>query len=307
VRIFPVDLHLIPRITRASLANPGCYAQDDISFLQANYVMMAEPECGRGNSSNMSEMIIYEQPLNEIIRVCLRLEQLFHEIDHGLNDASELGTRNVISFIINVLHLLDRPDLKAKLAKELNHLHVSYMRYGDAPEIDAQKLSRFMHQLQDLSHSLIDSSGKIGHRLRDVELLNTLRMHLASPGGGCSFDTPLFYYWLQQPIETRLLTINNWLADFAQTRAAVDLLLNLVRNNAKAVQKTAVHGFYQELLDPQSNLRMIRIEIPKNVPAYPETSVGRHFLSVRFFVPDIQKRPTQYSENLDFQLGYCNS
>ena len=27
-------------------------------------------------------MITYEQPLNEIIRVCLRLEQLFQQIDH---------------------------------------------------------------------------------------------------------------------------------------------------------------------------------------------------------------------------------
>lgn len=254
----------------------------------------------------MSNTIIYEQPLNEIIRVCLRLEQLFHQIDHQLKDTSQLGTRNVIALIINVLHLLDRPDLKSKLAKELSHHLATMKRYGTLPDIDTDKVKEISKQLDEHARSLIDSSGKIGYRLRDIELLNMLRMHLASPGGGCSFDIPLFHYWLQQPVDIRLETIHNWLADFNQIRSAIELALELVRKNAKVEQKTAVHGFYQELLDPQSNLRMIRIEIASDIPAFPEISIGRHFLSVRFFYPEIQKRPAQYTENLLFWLTYCN-
>jgi cell division protein ZapD len=80
--------------------------------------------------------IIYEQPLNELIRVCLRLEQLFFQIDHHIKDATESGTRNVVAAIINVLHLLDRPDLKAKLAKELGHHLSNLMRLEHTPQID---------------------------------------------------------------------------------------------------------------------------------------------------------------------------
>jgi cell division protein ZapD len=254
----------------------------------------------------MNQVITYEQPLNEVIRACLRLEQLFQQIDHQLADTSMLGTRNVLTFIINVLHLLDRPDLKAKLAKELSHHLSALLRYGDLPDVDTQKLSVLTKQLEELSRSLIDTNGKIGHRLRDIELLNTLRMHLASPGGACSFDTPLYYYWLQQPAAIRQATIADWLSDFAQIRAAVELVLDLVRKNSKIEEKTAIHGFHQELLDPQSNLRMIRIGILADIPAYPEISVGRHFLGIRFFIPDIQKRPTQYTENLSFALIYCH-
>lgn len=254
----------------------------------------------------MKETIIYEQPLNEIIRVCLRLEQLFQQIDHQLNDTSMLGTRNVIAFIINVLHLLDRPDLKAKLAKELSHHTINLLRYNNVPEIDTDKLNSLTVQLEEISRNLIDSSGKIAHRLRDIELLNTLRLHLASPGGGCSFDIPLYHFWLQQPAAIRQLTINEWLSDFAEIRTAVALVLDLVRKNSKIEEKTAIHGFHQELLDPQSNLRMIRIGITQDIPAFPEISVGRHFLSVRFFTPDILRRPVQYTENLAFWLAYCN-
>lgn len=255
----------------------------------------------------MKDTIIYDQPLNEVIRVCMRLEQLFQQIDHQLTDTSMLGTRNVITSIINVLHILDRPDLKAKLAKELSLLLTNLMRYGDMPEIDSSKLDHLTQQLEGLTRTLIDSSGKIGHRLRDVELLNTLRLHLASPGGGCSFDIPLYHYWLQQPAEYRQGIIMDWLGEFIQIRTAFALVLDLVRKNAKTEEKTAVHGFHQELLDPQSNLRMIRIAIARQVPAYPEISIGRHFLSVRFFAPDIEKRPSQYTENLTFWIAYCNS
>jgi len=255
----------------------------------------------------MKKTIIYEQPLNEIIRVCLRLEQLFEQIDHQLNDTSTAGTRHVVTMIINVLHLLDRPDLKAKLAKELTYHLNSLARYGNQPEIDTAKLSEITLQLEELSRMLIDSSGKLGHRLRDIELLNTLRLHLASPGGGCSFDIPLYHYWLEHDPETRHATILDWLSDFEQIRAATTLILDLVRKNAKVEDKNAIHGFHQELLDPQANLRLIRIGIENGIPAYPEMSVGRHFLSVRFYFPDIEKRPSQYGEHLPFWLAYCNS
>lgn len=255
----------------------------------------------------MKDTIIYDHPLNEILRVCLRLELLFAQIDHHVNDPSIIGARNLVTDIINVLHILDRPDLKAKLAKEMSGLQANLQRYGNQPDVNAEKLTTLTNQLDELSRLMIESSGKIGHRLRDIELLNHLRTHLATPGGACSFDSPIFHYWLQQSTETRRQTIDEWLTDFTQIRTAVTLVLDLVRNNSKVIEKTAVNGFHQELLDPQSNFRMIRIGIARQTPAYPEISIGRHFFSVRFFFPYIEKRPTQYTENLHFWVAYCSA
>jgi cell division protein ZapD len=137
--------------------------------------------------------IIYEQPLNELIRVCLRLEQLFKQIDHQIDDITVLGTRNTVTSLINLLQLLDRPDLKTKLAKELSYHASNLARLENTPEIDDVKLHKLLRQLDELSRCFIDSSGKIGQNIREVELLNSLRLHLASPGGGCSFDIPLFH------------------------------------------------------------------------------------------------------------------
>lgn len=253
----------------------------------------------------MENTITYEQPLNEIVRVCLRLEQLFMQLDHQVSDMSILGTRNLIGLIINVLQLLDRPDLKAKLAKELSHQMSLLQRLDSTPEIDQSKLRNILKQLDELNRSFIDSSGKIGQPLREIELLNNLRLHLASPGGGCSFDIPVFHFWLHQPIDKRRETINSWLTEFNNIRLATSMLLQLIREGSKIHDKSAEQGFYQELLDPQINLRLIRVAIPIEIPAYSEVSVGRHFLSIRFFSPNIHERSTQYMHNFDFKLCYC--
>ncbi|MDR3478522.1 MAG: cell division protein ZapD [Gammaproteobacteria bacterium] len=252
----------------------------------------------------IADAIIYEQPLNELIRVCLRLEQLFYQIDHQVNDVSIAGTRNVVSTIVNILQVLDRPDLKAKLAKELGHHLSNLMRLENTPHIDQDKLRQLLRQLDDLIRCFIDSSGKIGQNLRDIEMLNNLRLHLTTPGGGCSFDIPLFHNWLQQHADIRLDTIKSWMVEFNAIRTTVSLILQLVREGTKIQEKTADHGFYQELLDSQLNLRLIRVAVPKNIVAYPEISVGRHFLSIRYFAPTVNERPAQYADNLSFWLAY---
>ena len=52
-----------------------------------------------------NNVITYEQPLNELIRVCLRLEQLFLQFDHKITDTPIFGPRHIETIIINILHL----------------------------------------------------------------------------------------------------------------------------------------------------------------------------------------------------------
>ena len=94
----------------------------------------------------MDDIIIYEQPLNEVIRVCLRLEQLFQQLDHQHGDLSPISLRLWVSLIINILNLLDRPDLKAKLAKELSHHLSAVLRLEDTPGVDKKEWKKFVEK-----------------------------------------------------------------------------------------------------------------------------------------------------------------
>ncbi len=266
-----------------------------------------QSDYGRIRAVNKEKDVIYEHPLNELIRVCLRLEQLLNRADHEVEDCSATGTRHTIVTIINLLQLLERPDLKAKLAKELSMQHQSLSRLERSPSVDEEKLNALLKKLDELNRYFITSSGKIAQELREIELLNNLRLHLFTPGGGCSFDTPLYHFWLQQPAEKRLITIKKWLSEFNMVRLASSLILKLVREASHAQMKNAINGFHQELLDPQTNLKMIRVIVPAQSETYPEISLSRHFLSIRFYSPSIATRPTQYQHSLPFLLSYCTT
>lgn len=250
--------------------------------------------------------IIYEQPTNELIRVCLRLEQLFAQIDHLRQDLSLSNTHNLVSTVIQVLHLLDRPDLKAKLTKELTHLTNTLSRLTQTTGVDQEKLAILLDKLEALSCYFLNCSGKIGYRLREVELLNNLRLHLTTPGGGCCFDTPLYHYWLHQDIGARQKVVEHWLQELSTIHAAVILILKLLRDSTEATTVLAEQGYYQSQLDPQTNLRLLRVIISKELKIFPEISVGRHGLNITFFSPNVENRPTQSLHTVRFQLACCS-
>lgn len=254
----------------------------------------------------MTNVIIYEQPLNEIFRVCLRFEYLFTSINHYLDDHSFIASRNIITTIINIMNLLDRPDLKTKLAKELTQLTQQLLRLENAHDMDKSKLYNTVDQLNELSNFFINNKGKIAYNLYTSSLLNNLRLHIITPGGGLNFDVPVYHYWLNQPDELRLTQIKEWLKEFDQIITAVTLLLKILRQSAKLMNKIAENGFYQELLDSQQRLSLIRITVPKEVAGYPEISVSRHFVSIRFFIPEISSRPLPCQTNINFGLAYCS-
>jgi len=256
---------------------------------------------------HIGDMTVYEQPLNELVRVCLRLESLFLEADREAGNTSPSGTRHIITTIISLLQLLERPDLKAKMTRELSTQMYSLSRLAKAPGVDQLKLKTLLDQLDQLCQKFIESNSKIGQSLRQIEMLNQLRLHLSTPGGGCSFDTPLYHYWLEQPADRRAATIRDWLAEFDTIRLASQLILKLLREESRVQSRSAVSGFHQEMLDAQGDLRLIRVLLPKKTEAFPEISLNRHFMSVRFLIPTIKTRPIQLQEDLPFWLAWCSA
>ena len=63
--------------------------------------------------------VIYEQPLNERMRNCLRLEHLFVSIDSGIAESSPERARDTITSMLDVCDFLLRTDIKGELIKEL--------------------------------------------------------------------------------------------------------------------------------------------------------------------------------------------
>jgi cell division protein ZapD len=251
--------------------------------------------------------IVYEYPTHELTRICLRLELLFDQIDQELQHPLSLErTRRVTKAIIDILNVLDRPDLKSKLTKELRRYVSALARLENVEGIDGIKLTNTLKDLENLMEFSINTIGKYGDSLRHNEFLKSLKLQLAIPGGACHFDMPAYYFWLNQNPSTRLATIKAWLIEFAEIRHAMTLLLKLTREGAKTESQEVSEGFFQAQLDPQSSMRLIRIEMPSSTNVYPDISIGRHLLTVRFYSLNLDGRPIQNKGAVDFSLGYCH-
>lgn len=252
------------------------------------------------------ENIIYEQPLNELVRVSLRLEHLFHQLNLCLHSqsANEL-VQLIVKSIIDILNVLNRPDIKSKLTKEFIRFLAYFARLKKMPGISHEKLDETTDKINYfLTHFLV-IPGKIGHMLRVNEFIANMRQNLMSPGGDSCFNAPAYHYWLNQPAEVRVSQIKKWLSTFDEIKSAIELFLSIIRHASEPQTLTAEKGFYHEALDPNAPIQLIRVALDKTDVLYPEISAGRHRMSVRFVIPSIETRPRQTLNNIQFKLTLC--
>lgn len=253
----------------------------------------------------MPETILYEQPVNEQVRVFLRLEHLLSQASQTLSSASIRDSRATLATFTDIINVLDRPDLKTKFVKELSRLLANFSRLEQTPNIDQHKLAAVIIELEDLIDNLQTTTGKLCQELRDNEFLASIRQHLQNPGGACGFDLPGYHYWLQLPANVRTANFNSWFNSFKIIQTTVNLLLRLIRQSSTSQIKTATDGFFQTSLDPQAPCQLVQVAIPANVHVYPEISVGRHGIFIRFFELNVHGRSIQTRQSLEFTLKVC--
>jgi cell division protein ZapD len=249
--------------------------------------------------------ITFEQPVNELIRVCLRIEHLLSMAQQSLRGQHLYDTRNTLSALTDIIALTDRPDLRGKLTKEFLRQQANLQRYLNDEHIDQTKLGATLSDLDKIIQTLQNVSGKFAQALRDNEFLMSIKQHLSMAGGALSFDTPAFHYWLQHPVQERHGQIVEWLGECEDLFQITAFLLRLVRQSGRPVLQTAKEGFYQASLDSQTPCQLIRVAVPQTILVYPEISVGRHGVSIRFYYPTVRERATLYKIDVPFRLTCC--
>lgn len=253
----------------------------------------------------MSKHIIYEQPLNERVRTYLRLEHLFCQTDYTLRGFSVWDSRATLDSLVDTLEILSRSDLKTDLIKELERQIGKLNSLQKSPGVDTQQLETILGKLEAAQQSLHNLTGQIGHGLREQELISSLRQRMTTPGGTCPIDLPIFHLWLQQPAEARIEQLEQWNSQLNIVRKPVALLLGMIREASMPQPQLAQEGFYQQALDSNLPVQLIRVAVAPELPYYAEISAGKHRLTIRFLEPQPGRRPLQATESVDFQLTCC--
>lgn len=251
------------------------------------------------------EQIVYEQPLNEQMRTCLRFEHLLHQADYHLKKDSSWDTRCVIRALFDVLSVIDRADLKSRLGQTINQYLTTLVQMEKLPGINKQQLEIMVEYLKQAMEMLHDIQGKIGQELRNNEFLAAIYQRYSVPAGTSEFTLPAFHLWLQQPLAVRLKDLVPWRDSFAGLQKIIDLLLQLTRESTELRPKIAKGGFYQINLDSSIPYQMVRIALPIKENLYPEISVGRHLLTIHFFEFNPYHKANQTKKDVAFTLACC--
>ncbi len=250
--------------------------------------------------------VCYEQPLNERVRTFLRLEFLFRQVAHSLPGKSEWDSRATLAYLIEILHIFSRGDIKTEVMKELERHAANLLRIEQKPNVDRTRLHQVLQEIDTLTQQLHTINGQIGQALRRNEFIMSIMQRSTIPGGTCDFDLPVFHHWLQRPSEERSHALAGWLASFSAIRLPVELILRLVRNSACDTREMAPVGFFQKTLDINLPCQMVRVLLPQDAPYFAEISGGKHRFTVRFLEQtDLAGRPVQVSHDVPFELSCC--
>jgi cell division protein ZapD len=250
--------------------------------------------------------VIYEQPLNERIRNCLRLEHLFIGIDAGIEDGDHWDARATLARILEVSDFLIRMDIKGELIKELEREITIFNALRGNPGVNLTALDKTVGMMNELLVQLKTPECQPGTRIRNDELANQVRQRMSIPGGTCSFDVPALHFWLNSKPSQRANQMNAWMQDIRIVERAIRMVLRLIRESSNPRPATANAGFYQQQLDGSVQCQIVRVVMPFDADTYPEISGGKHRFTVRFYAQrQTSSRPSQVPDDVNFELACC--
>lgn len=123
--------------------------------------------------------IIYEFPLNERIRVFIRIEQLFIQLYHFLAGPTVLDKRAAIKSLLDILMIFSRNDLKSEILKEIDRHIKIFNHMSDSTSVDKEKLQKVLRDLDGMSKRLYAASGKIGVNVMSSDLFQSISRSVA--------------------------------------------------------------------------------------------------------------------------------
>ena len=241
------------------------------------------------------------------MRTFLRVEFLFEQLNHYIDDPNEWNNRNAVAALIEVLDFLSRLDIKTELIKELERHSTIISSLENTPGVDVQRLTVIIAEIGNCLKTLRNGNFQPGQALRQNEFITSIKQRNSIPGGTCNFDLPGYYFWLKSQNVDKSLQLKAWQMDINIINRAVKLVLELVRNSSNPVIETATRGFYQKSIESDMTCQLIRVKLPAESLYYPEISGGKHRFTIRFMEqPSMNQRPNQTVNDVEFELHCCN-
>lgn len=255
----------------------------------------------------MQKTTCYEQPLNEKIRVLLKIECLFHQMVQTAAGQSKWDSLLALQGLYDILRITGHHKLKPLLLDELKRQSNRLNQLRQTPQVDLSTLDWVIQEINHVTQHITNFDEAVLTMVRRDEFLNAMRqLHSVPIGSICAFDSPVLQYWSQRESHIRMQYLNSWFSLFQPLQEAVNLILTLLRNSAKPEEVVASQGFFQKYLNDNGNNQLVQIILPLEAPVFPDITLDGDCLSIGFIEhPTPNQWARQTTEDIAFRLVSC--
>ncbi|WP_299019109.1 cell division protein ZapD [uncultured Photobacterium sp.] len=240
----------------------------------------------------------FEHPLNEKVRIYLRLEYLIRQMTHSSQLSDQWQHQIFFRALFDLLEILDQIQLKSELAKDLDKQRTKLKSWLNINGVDQSALLAILDNL-DLAHHKLIAANRLGQDIREDRFLSGIKQRFSIPGGSCCFDLPTLHHWLHLPLAHKQSDLANWLTQLAELTEALNLWLRLTRESGHFQPQVARSGFFQYEAEDAS---LLRLEICPSHGVYPMISGHRNRFAIRYLPFE---EGTSIAEAIEFKLAIC--
>ncbi|AUZ05854.1 MULTISPECIES: cell division protein ZapD [Vitreoscilla] len=248
--------------------------------------------------------IRFEHPILERVRNLLRVEHLFQRFTAVLSQDDIWSHHQALMTLFEIMECASRAEFKLDILQELERQKLALQTHGVPLKADSEQWP--LHQkIVQASTSLQQVQYKFAQHLRENEWLMGIKQRMAIPGNVNPFDLPAYHYWLQLPAESRRERLNGWIASLLPTYNALEVLLDILRDNRVSIECEAIKGQFQQSSLGHKVL-LLQIDVDAGQRVIPELSANKYMTNIRFLHPDFaHNRGATVSQNIPFTLHMC--
>lgn len=257
-------------------------------------------------TQSLAPHCIYEQPLSERMRLFMRLESMFKQMQLFHKADEYYSIQLFLDALFDVLDFLHRYEIRSEILKELQRLQTAILRqnmktigkFTSQAEIEVAIKSALI-EIHEINLNPISA-------LRENELFNSLRQRNFNQSGNCLFEVPAYQYWLSQNINSTNPFLVHCYTLFTPIAESIKLILNMVRLSTDIQPAFTEDGMFLKTLDKNKRNQILRIHLTPEHKVFPRISGDNHRFAIRFMEQiNPQTRATQTQTPVHFALQVC--
>lgn len=258
------------------------------------------------SDTEQAQCCTYEQPLCERMRLFMRLESMFTQMRDFHSGNEYYAIQLFLDALFDVLDFFHRYEIRSEILNELQRLQTAIMRDKVQACAATMSQSEMKHRIECALHTIYELNLNKISKLRENELLNSLRQRNFNKTGSCLFEVPAYQFSLIKNSGRSNPFLIHCHSLFTTITEAIALVLKIIRASVSETREYSEDGMFLRTLDRNSRNQMLRVHLPTESNVFPRISGNYHRLAIRFMEQDDpQLRSIQTKKSVTFSLQIC--